>query len=426
MTRRFHARVAVPVSAALGIAGLICATTLTAQTSPFAEQIGVGARAAAARHIATLSVQQAIAALPPAAPQVVRYEYEPRVDTFGRQELVGPTVFRSAQVMDSGQLGVRAVTSYFEISDRLGPVDYRVGGDYAPQGAWTRLGLDLDVDVALFTIAASYGLGYGLEIDTTVPVVLTDANANQQFLASRGSSETAPGLAVVGGADANAIDALLGTGALELRSKGFNDLGADFPAGTNVGLGRTAIGLKWQMLAADWMQAAFIPEVYLPSPSEDQLAGPDSAAFLPRLVASFPLHRGCHLHLETGYNVEVDGGELNRFVWAAGVSLPLSRVGFDVGVNGSQYEHGIEWTPHTAVFTARNGLVGTLTTDADNRLGTTFADFMLGFKLRLSEHWLASGAVSVPLTSDGIRPAATGTIAVELLLPILGVGIGSS
>jgi len=49
-----------------------------------------------------------------------------------------------------------------------------------------------------------------------------------------------------------------------------------------------------------------------------------------------------------------------------------------------------------------------------NRLGDNFVDFLAGLKIRLGEKSVLFGAVSVPVNEEGVRPAAVGTVAIEI------------
>lgn len=47
------------------------------------------------------------------------------------------------------------------------------------------------------------------------------------------------------------------------------------------------------------------------------------------------------------------------------------------------------------------------------QLGTNYVDFIGGIKVKLIAGVVLSGAVNVPITSDGFQPAAEGTVALE-------------
>ena len=119
------------------------------------------------------------------------------------------------------------------------------------------------------------------------------------------------------------------------------------------------------------------------------------------------------LYTEVAYEYDFDSDELSHFAWAIGPSVASNAVTIDAGLGGSEYNTGIAWTPSRASFTTTEGSVGTLTADGDNRLGTTFVDFLFGIKIRLAESLLLAGAVSVPIIDEGLRPAVTGTVAFE-------------
>jgi hypothetical protein len=169
------------------------------------------------------------------------------------------------------------------------------------------------------------------------------------------------------------------------------------------------------LLARDRFRLAALGQLFFGSPSEDEFAGPSSFAILPRLVGSARITSWLSVLTDVGYDYDFDTAELRRFVWNVGATMPAKRFSFDLGVGGSQYDTGISWTPDTAV-----GHLGEQTfvvsAQDDNQLGTTFVDFLGGVKLRLTDSLVLSGAVAVPLTNDGFRPAALGTIALEMYL----------
>ena len=135
---------------------------------------------------------------------------------------------------------------------------------------------------------------------------------------------------------------------------------------------------------------------------------------MPRLVAAFAVASALKLHADAGYDYDFDHDELRRFTWDAGASIPGEQVTFDLGFGGSKFNQGIQWTPTVAkggavqVFPA-----ATATALGNTRLGDNFADFLAGVKVRLTERLVASGAVSVPVTNEGFRADAVGTLALE-------------
>ena len=63
-----------------------------------------------------------------------------------------------------------------------------------------------------------------------------------------------------------------------------------------------------------------------------------------------------------------------------------------------------------------SGQTNIITVQEDNRLGTTYVDFLAGVKVKLTDRFVLSGAVGVPVTDQGFRPPALGTLALEVSL----------
>ncbi|MBI4515697.1 MAG: transporter [Deltaproteobacteria bacterium] len=388
-----------------------------------ANQFGGQDRADAAARMIVLGVQQGIGSLPPTAGQSFTYEFDRSVDTWVESAHLGPTVLRVAETVGEGKLGLRVAASYFELVETFAPIPYVVSRPPAQPIGVAKLGLRADAHVGVLSVAANYGLTSGLEITINVPVVAVDAQATQAFTTRTATLSDPPKTAPLSGtpivnddvaAALRALDEHLAPGgSLSRREESFSALGFDFSDGTHAGLGRVGIGAKY-VLYAERVQLAAVPEFFVPSPNADEFAGSDSAAILPRLVGAVDVNGSLKLHLDAGYDYDFDDDQLRRFVWNTGASLAFERATLDAGVGGSKYNRGIKWTPDSAPYQDTLGNVGAITALGDNQLGDNFVDVLLGCKIRLSERSVLGGAVTVPVNDEGFRPAATGTIAVEL------------
>ena len=396
-------------------------------------QFGGQDRADAARRMIILGVQQGIATLPPMSGQAFSYEYDPASDTYVRSKRLGPTALRLPQTVGAGHLSLRVATSYFELADSLGPIPYHVQSDELLPGQTQPLtgvalfGLNASAKVGVINLAATYGVTNRLDLTLILPIVVVDAHASQVFSSARAGLSQPPNRAklasvpiVNGDVDAalRTLDnALKPGGPLVLREETFSDLGFAFNGGTHAGVGRISVGANGMLYAGKRVQVACAPEFFFPSPSEDEFAGSQSAAILPRLVAAFAVASALKLHVDAGYDYDFEHDELRRFTWDAGASIPGELVTFDFGMGGSKFNQGIQWTPpvakgaHIQVFPA-----ATATALGDTRLGDNFVDFLAGFKLRIAEGVAVSGAVSVPVTDEGFRADAVGTLALEFAL----------
>jgi hypothetical protein len=154
------------------------------------DQFGGQQRADAAQQMIVLAVQQAISSLPPTSAQAFAYEFDPASDTYVRSTLLGPTAFLSARTIGKGKLALRVATSYFELSESFGPMQYLVQFDEPfPDGPFAGLqpagiggfGLDVSAKVVLVNLSASYGLANRVEGMFNLPITVVQARASQPF-----------------------------------------------------------------------------------------------------------------------------------------------------------------------------------------------------------------------------------------------------
>jgi len=396
------------------------------------DQFGARSRAAAARQMIVLGVQQGISSLPPTSGQSFVYDFDPELGTSSAQEVLGPTSFRVPHSIGEGSLSIRLAGSYFQLEGSYGPALYSVLDRSGNLVGYTRFGLDAKARIGLFNLGATYGFAKGLDLMINVPVVVSSVAASQSFLVQRNELGTPLGQIAVAGVppslDPNTdIDQLLGcsqANCLRVRKASFGDLsralqgngypGVTFPEGSNVGVGRIGLGGKYLFSADARFQFAGMVEFFAPSPNEAELAGSNSAAILPRLIMSSKLAERIRLHSDIGYDADFTVAELRRFVWNVGASVALTHVTFDAGFGGSKFDQGIRWTPRRAPYADRNGQqLGVIAAAEDPTLGTNLIDFLGGVKLKLGESLVLSGAVNVPINDEGFRAAAVGTGALE-------------
>jgi hypothetical protein len=396
----------------VGASGLLDAGTARAQSNA---AFGVQQRANAAQQMILLGVSQGISNLPPTSGQSFVYEYDEVLDTYKATGLLGPTAYRSPLTIGKGKMSFRVAGSYFELVNTQNPINYEVSGLNQP--LFTKFGLKTNAKVGLFNVAYSYGPLEWLELSVNFPIAIVDAHAKSSFVTLASAANAPIGDAPVAAATSiEALDRNLSNGTLILREGSVNQLGANFNEGTSAGLGRVSLGGKALFLQTEYVEAAFSLEIFLPSPSEDEYAGPDSGAFLPRLITAFNLFEGGKAHVDVGYDHDTEFVELRRFVWNTGLSYAIPGFTIDAGVGGSKFNRGIEWTPSSFVQPPGQEVDVPLTFTAlgDNTLGDNYVDFLFGVKGQILENTVLSGAVNVPLNSDGIRPEAVGTVAFEM------------
>jgi hypothetical protein len=436
-----HRRPLLRTAICLVLSALVAPQAVDAQGGQFGGQ----SRADSAREMIVLAVQQGISSLPPTSGQSFNYEYDAATDTFVRSSTLGPTSFHATRTIAKGSIAFRLAASYFEMEDDFGPNLYLVefdepipsgpGAGLQPAGV-AGFGLEAEAQVGLLNWSVSYGLTRTIELTLNVPVTIVDAQARQSFSTTRRNANLPPSEAVASGAFQlnplssdpairaseiaalrSAFDASLGCAnpdCLVFRSAPVSDFGFDFDDSTSVGVGRISAGARRVMYSGKHLRVALMSELFFPSPSEDELAGPDSWAVLPRAIFATPLPRGLWAHVDVGYDHDFSESSLRRLVWKSGASLPLERFNFDFGIGGSEYDTPIEWTPGTAKGERSAQFAPTtLTSLDDTRLGDTFVDFIGGLKVQVLESAVVSGAVTVPLNGQGFRPAALGTLALE-------------
>jgi hypothetical protein len=405
-------RVIRAAAAALACMALLAPASARAQSNA---AFGVQQRADAAQQMILLGVSQGVSSLPPTSGQSFVYEFDPQLDTYKATGLLGPTAFRAPTTIGKGRMSLRVATSYFELSNTQNPINYEVTGLAAP--LFTKFGLKTNAKVGLFNVAYSYGPLEWLELSVNVPITIVSAQAKSSFVTLASAADAPIGNAPVAAATSiDALDRNLSNGALIIRSGTVNQLGASFNESTSAGLGRVSVGGKAQFVKSEYVDMAASLEVFLPSPSEDEYAGTNSGAFLPRLITAFNVTEAAKLHIDVGYDHDTEFAQLRRFVWNTGASYAIPGFTVDAGVGGSKFTKGIQWTPSSFVQPPGQEVDVPLqfTSLGDNTLGTNYVDFLMGLKGQIMDNAVISGSVNVPINNEGIRPAAVGTVAFEM------------
>jgi hypothetical protein len=397
-------------------------------------------------------VQQAFSTLSPLSPQSVEYRFDPELLNFVRSEHLGPTSFRSPWTVGKNEWAVHASYSYFELENEFGPDDYLlsfdknavdpISGEPFYIFGVTAFGLEAKATVNLVNLGFNYGITDRLEFELNVPISIVKAQASQissAIVATDGTVTMEAG-AVVGFFPTNSIsDQEIGEleeafdastssscdpqsgNCIAFRTDSFNSLGFDFNNDTSPGVGRISLGAKYLFYAGEYANLAASLEFFNPSPSEDEFAGSESPAILPRVIAEIPVREIFRIHLDAGYDYDFEHAQFRRFVWNAGVSVPIARyLSVDFGAGGSEFDEGALWSrkvttgsPITAAGLGLSDATPILTAQGDTELGTSFIDFLAGFKIRVWEEVFLTGAVTTPLTNDGFRADATGTVGVQ-------------
>jgi len=410
-------RTNVAIVAACWVAFLLSASAHAQNPNQF----GAQDRADAATKLIVIAVERARASLPSTSGPSATYEFDPASDAFRRSTRLGPTVLRSSQIVGPGTFSLQLATSYFEMAESFSPIDYLLSCDdprKCPSVA--KFGLTARARVTLMNLSATYGLTNRVELSASLPLTVVDAHASQVFSTATAElsvpAPTAPVTAIkVLGGDvqeaAHYLNGELRAGRMTLRRETFRDLGFHFDEGTNAGVGRISLAGKGVLVSEELVQAAFLTELFLPSPSESAFAGPASVALLPRLVASLKLTDAMKLHSDLGYEYDFETAELRQFTWRVGGSLASERTVLDIGFGGSEFDAPVQWTPTVLHWGASTTNTGTAL--EDHTVGTSVIDVLVGLKLRLTEGFVLAGGVSVPVVSPAFQPDVLGTVAVE-------------
>lgn len=406
--------IAISLSTLL-VAALAPADRAEAQArNPF----GLQDRADAASQMIVLGVQQGISSLPPSSGQAFTYDYNAELGTFVESEQLGPTVLRAPQTIGARRLSLRFATSYFELGETFDPIVYNVTGPAIPPDVVTAFGMSASANVVLFNVAATYGFTDRIEATINVPFSVVEAKGFNTFLTDPPPfpppmSEQTRVRAVQG--NGQTIQDAVSAGALAFRTTSFDALGADFNSGKHAGLGRISVGGKGLLYGSDWFDLAFSTEFFCNSPSQDEFAGSNSPSLLPRVIGQVHAAKRLNIYTDLGYEYDFSIQQLSRFVWNTGISIPIVNATFDIGVGGSKFDEAINWTPVRA--TGQNppapDVVLTAANPGQTELGTNFVDFLFGMKVRLIEGLVLGGAVNVPVTEDGFRADAIGTVSLE-------------
>ena len=347
----------------------------------------------------------------PTSPQSVAYRFDSDLDTYVRSSRPGPTVFRAPSTLQDGAWSARVATSYFQLDGQFWPTTYHLTKGGGEKPFVTALGSLFTANITLVEIAASYGLTDHLELTLDVPISIVNLDAHFRWLYDNGDPNYTP----QGDETLAGLDHRVQNGSLREATRPPNEssvLGKQrFDNGTQAGLGQVALGAKYALVRADRFLLSPSFELLLPSPNENEFAGPDDVGVTARILSSVDLADWATGFVDAGYTYQIQFQELTGFVWDAGVSVsPFDRVSLDAGAGGTVFSKGI--TPNPPVTGNDSGTVEYVANSA-TELGTNAVNVLFGFKVVVTDAIAASGGVVVPVTNDGIRPAAAGTIALE-------------
>jgi hypothetical protein len=212
------------------------------------------------------------------------------------------------------------------------------------------------------------------------------------------------------------LDDRLANGSATLVPRPVSDLGVDgLDGSTEVGLGRTSVALKAAFLRQDRAQLAAQLGVYLPSPSENELAGTASTSLFPRVLGSIQAADALRFYGDVGYDYDFDISELRRFVWNVGGSWATTALSVDLGIGGSLYQEGIDLFLDGGRLATELGDLSITGIDDDFKLQTNLIDVVVGVKIRIVDNAFLSGVATIPVVDVDFRPEAIGTISGQVI-----------
>jgi hypothetical protein len=372
-------------------------------------------------------IQQTISSLPPNAPQLVSYSYDPTTDAFVRSVRPPATVVFSPNTTPRGTLTLGFSASYFELRPLEKRNNYDVSFGTFPLGV-AKFGMIAETSATIVTLAASYGLMPRVELDLAIPVAIVTADAALQYSATpEGDSLLNAFLGESSFSDLtlfpsvrNMDNALAPGGRAFLRTRPLSDVGIDdLDGSTNVGLSRVSVGTKANIWNEARFRSALALSLYLPSPSEDALAGTATTSIFPKLITSVETAVWLRLHADLGYEFDFDRSDLRRFAWNVAASVSRSSWSMDVGAGGSEYQSGIRLFPDharlegSAFGPAFEAFSVEMVSLDDFEMPTSFVDLLFGIRFYLAPDLSLSGAATVPVVNVDFRPYAIGTISLE-------------
>lgn len=400
-----------------------------------------------------VAVQQAISALPPTAGQAFVYRPPTAADRakgrmgtktgaglapFKKEVQVGPISFRTPVAVSPRGFTARIAFSYFELAETFGPVPYVGTSPQIPGASGAiRLGVEAEASAGIFSLSGTYGFSGGWDASVNFPITLVSAKATSIFTTLNAPQFLGVPYALVfddtDPADAvRVLDDLVAADIAVFNQANANSVGGQIDTGARLGLGRIGVAFKKEVFERDFAIISLAEEFSLPSPSSEDLAGTDSFGALTRVIAASPLGSVGRIHLDGGYEFDTEFKELWRATWNVGASLWMGEGMIDAGVGGSHYLEELDWSPATIrTSIPPSGSAEALDIDwiaqsSTGVGGTNYIDFLAGVKVcawegRLlgspekgsPERLLLGGSASVPITGDGLRPTATGTVALE-------------
>lgn len=408
---RSPARGGLSIVAALGVV-LAGAPHGLAQTVP-------SVNAKATREAILLGVDRGISSLPPSAGQSINFRFDPGLGVYTQSPLVGPTALRTPLTIGEGNVALRVAASYFAASQTFGPAFYSSGTSAnGQQGASFANGINLAASAKVWvtSIGATVGFSPRAQLSMSMPIVNVHASASQIFTQRVGGSGPGATEILPGENARTAVKAAVGPDCaargdcLEWASRPFPE--SEVPSGNGVNLGRSEVAVRYLALPGSSYDVALELGSLLPSPDEDDYAGTNTIAIVPRVIAQWSATDSIILRGDVGYEYDFDAAELRRFIWNVGTSFEVERLSLDVGFGGSQYAEGIEWAPKGGSF-EQGGITFTTATDSSTETATTSASFLFGVKAKILPQLYALGAVNVPVTSDAFEPTAIGTWGLE-------------
>lgn len=311
------------------------------------------------------------------------FAFDPELDTFVRTtETLGPLFTERAPTLGKGRLNLHTSYTFFKYSsfgnERLSKLE--VAARHEPdvigfpdvreqfENDLVVIKFDIDINVQVLTLAATYGLTDRLDIGFVLPVAKVDMKVKARARVVESPENTLfPGVHTFTGAPTNpdqqASDSATGVGDVVLRAKYWALKGEPF-----------------DVAAAGLLQ--------LPTGDDRNFIGTGTTAVRPFVVLSRTLFGRLTPHLNTGFEFNFNDSERHSFEYAAGFDIGVKNVSFAADVIGS---HKLEKVA----------------------IGQDIVNASVGLKWNPWKQLLLLGNVQVPLNRQGLRSDVITTLGVE-------------
>jgi hypothetical protein len=277
-------------------------------------------------------------------------------------------------------------------------------GDFAPESDVFVIDLDMNLNVSISALVATFGLTNALDVGVVVPLIVTElqgdakATINSFTLAHLGTA-----VHRFGGAEANPI------------------LQTSIPFHANTfGLGDVALRLKYNFLRGLKLNTAAILEMRLPTGNKDNFMGMGETNFKLALLAERRIE-GFSPHVNLAFSRRTAGLNNDKLEFKTGfeqrIREGLSLAVDIIGTHDLNHTTKIVFPGHAIMHDHIEGEVTTRVIDLSNipdRANDNTIDASVGFRFASSERFALLGNLLVPLNDGGLRASFVPTVGFSL------------